>query len=271
MNIIIPMAGNGERFVEAGYRDPKPLIMVRGKRVIEYVVDMFDRQNDNFTFICNSDHIKENIHMKEILGELVTNCTIKVISPHKLGPVFTIIQASTGLESDEPMIVSYCDTAVVWDYKDFKSFVKDLDGCIVSHTGFHPHTLGSTIMAYSKTDGNKVIEIKEKECYTNNKFDEHASSGIYYFRKGNYIKYFYQLMDKGITYNGEYYVTLVYNLMIQDNLSVYSYLNEYTLSFGNPIDIKNFEAWQTILDEEQVKNSIDVIKCYNYWKYCNQC
>lgn len=266
MNIVIPMAGNGDRFVNEGFTDPKPLIMVRGKMVIEYVVDMFDRENDNFIFICNSRHLSGDYHMEEILRSLVSYCTIKSIAPHKLGPVFTVIQAED-LLTDEPMIVSYCDTAVTWSYWEFKKFVEGIDGCIVSHTGFHPHTLGTTMMAYSKTDGNKVLEIKEKECYTDNKYNEHASSGIYYFGSGSYIKYFHQLMDENISYNGEFYVTLIYNLMIKDNLSVYSYLNEITLSFGNPVDIRNYEAWQEIIDGGQVKDSMDAVRCYSYWNY----
>jgi NDP-sugar pyrophosphorylase family protein len=44
MKVIIPMAGFGNRFVEAGYRDPKPLITVNGKRILEYICGMFDKE-----------------------------------------------------------------------------------------------------------------------------------------------------------------------------------------------------------------------------------
>ena len=33
MKIIIPMSGIGKRFVEAGYKDPKPLIYVENKTI----------------------------------------------------------------------------------------------------------------------------------------------------------------------------------------------------------------------------------------------
>ena len=45
MNIVIPMAGSGQRFVDAGYTDPKPLIKVGGKMIVEYVIDMFEKVN----------------------------------------------------------------------------------------------------------------------------------------------------------------------------------------------------------------------------------
>jgi len=50
MKIIVPMAGTGNRFVQAGYEDPKPLIRINGKRIIEYILDMFS-DNDEFVFI----------------------------------------------------------------------------------------------------------------------------------------------------------------------------------------------------------------------------
>ena len=37
LNIVIPMAGRGSRFAEAGYVMPKPLIDVFGHPMIEYV------------------------------------------------------------------------------------------------------------------------------------------------------------------------------------------------------------------------------------------
>jgi NDP-sugar pyrophosphorylase family protein len=275
MHIIIPMAGSGERFVAEGYTDPKPLIKVGGKHIIEYVCDMFDRDEDEFTFICNDKHL-ETTGMRGILENLVKHANVVSMPVHKLGPVFTILAFDALVYEDEPVIVTYCDTPIIWDYNNFKLYIDNynVDGCIVSHTDFHPHTLNSTLFAYSKLDKqNRVLEIKEKSCYTNNKFKEHASSGTYYFRHGGYIKkYFKQLVEKDINYNGEYYVTLVYNLLIKDKLKVYSYLTDFVLSFGKPDDIRNFEAWQIIINGGQVKDVYDVMRSYEYWsKYNNQC
>jgi NDP-sugar pyrophosphorylase family protein len=266
MNIIIPMAGSGERFVMAGYTDPKPLIKVQNKRIVDYVCDMFDRDNDNFIFVCNEKHL-ESTDMLNILRDMVRNQWVVSMPQHKLGPVHTVLWAENLIRDDEPVIVAYCDNPVTWDYSDFKETVKDVDGCVVSHTGFHPHTLSSTLFAYSKTDAdNRILEIKEKSCYTSNRFREHASSGIYYFKYGYYIKkYFKQAIEQNINYNGEYYVTLVYNLLIKDRLKVISYLNDMVLAFGTPREVQNFEAWMTILNGGQVESVEDAMDCYNYW------
>ena len=267
MNIIIPMAGGGQRFVNAGYTAPKPMIEVCGRKIVDYVCDMFDRKNDVFTFIINSQHFESGFMGWDFKG-MVDNYNLVVMEPHKLGPVHTVLAAEQYIGSDDPVIVAYCDNPVKWDYGEFKRYVSGgMDGCIISHTGFHPHTLSSTMFAYSKTDAdNRVLEIKEKSCYTSNRFKEHASSGIYYFKHGYYIKkYFRQAIEKNVNYNGEFYVTLVYNLLIQDGLNVFSYLNDEVLAFGTPQEVRNYEAWQTIINGGQVNSVEDAIDCYNYW------
>jgi NDP-sugar pyrophosphorylase family protein len=270
MKIIVPMAGTGQRFVAGGYQDPKPLIHVNGRRIIDYVCKMFDAANDEFVFICNDAHL-DTTNMREILRSMVSNCKIVSIPNHKKGPVFTIIGMMDMIGDEEEVVVCYCDNPYAWDYAAFKKWVVDRgsDGCILSHTGFHPHRLSSTMMAYMKENGGIVSEIKEKECYTDDPLNEHASTGTYYFKKGRYIKkYFQMLMDEDINYKGEYYVTLVYNLLIRDGLLVHSYLTDYVTVFGTPEEVKNFEAWQVLLS--QVKSEKDLLACYNYWKRYNE-
>jgi NDP-sugar pyrophosphorylase family protein len=128
MKIIIPMAGSGDRFVKAGYKDPKPFIEVRGKRIIEYVCDMFDKENDEFILICNAEHLRQP-YTQRILNGVVKNYKIILMSPHKLGPVWTIhAQAYPFIKDDEPVIIVYCDTPFTWDYDKFKEYVNGKDG-----------------------------------------------------------------------------------------------------------------------------------------------
>lgn len=274
MKIIIPMAGTGDRFVRAGYSVPKPLIKVGGKRIIEYICEMFDVENDEFIFICNEKHLSET-NMRWVLKNTVDNSQILSIPNHKSGPVHTVLQSKVleKIEDDEEVIVCYCDNPYVWNYEHFKNTVKqdNSEGCIISHVGFHPHRLSGTLMAYMKEKDGVVSEIKEKSYYTENPEEEHASTGTYYFRKGSYLKkYFNQLIEKNINHNGEFYVTLVYNLLIQDSLKITCYPTEFALVFGVPSEVENFEAWKTILSKTQVKNEEDLLRSYRYWKKYNE-
>jgi NDP-sugar pyrophosphorylase family protein len=267
MKIILPMAGTGNRFVQKGYSDPKPLIRVNGKRIIEYILDMFDA-DDEFVFICNDVHL-QTTNMREILLSLKPNATIISMPQHKLGPVYTVQQAYDHIRDDEEVIVSYCDNPHLWDRQDFQKAMKDggFDGCVLTHTGFHPHTLANTKMAFVKGENGVLEEIKEKACYTDNPMNEHASTGVYYFKRGGDIKkYFDRAIERGIQYNGEFYVTLVYNLLVEDGLKVGYYDTPFVTVFGTPEEVENFVSWTTILNGGQIKNEKDLLDCYRYWK-----
>jgi len=267
MKVIIPMAGSGNRFVQSGYTEPKPLIKVNGKRIIEYILDMFSEEDD-IVFICNESHLLET-KMESILKELRPNSKVVSMPVHKYGPVYTVQQVYDDIQDDEEVIVSYCDNPYIWDRNDFVKHIheNDLDGCVLSHSGFHPHTLNNTKMAFMKTNGQVVEEIKEKECYTDNPMNEHASTGTYYFRRGSDVKKYFDLaIEKDVNYNGEYYVTLVYNLLIQDGLRIGYYDTPFATVMGTPEEVENIEAWNSIVNKGQVKNEEDLLKCYRYWR-----
>jgi NDP-sugar pyrophosphorylase family protein len=267
MKIIIPMAGLGDRFKNKGYLNPKPLIKVGGKTIIEYIIEIF-LPTDEFVFICNEKHLSET-NISSFLTNLVPGCKIVSCPEHKKGPVYTVSFAYEHIKDDEEVIISYCDNPYVHDKQDFRSFLQNtkLDGCLISHIGFHPHTLSQTKMAFIKETDGIVSQVKEKECYTSNPENEHASTGTYYFRSGKIVKkYFDSLMHQNISHNGEYYVTLVYNLLIKDGLTVGFYDTPFAMVFGTPEEAEHFEAWKTILSAKQVKTEDDLIKSYRYWK-----
>lgn len=262
------MAGSGQRFIEAGYSAPKPLIPLNdGKRIIDHVVGMFN-MSDEFVFVCNQQHLDETT-MHDALNRVCPNKRIIGIPPHKLGPVWTCHAAFPYVANDEPVIVAYCDGAIRWDRAAFEAHVGDnrLDGCLLTHTGFHPHTLSTTRMAFCRTDGPLVLEVKEKASYTDDPASEHASSGVYYFARGGDLKtYGAKMIGDGAAFNGEYYATLLYNLMIDDGKRVGYFDTPGVAILGTPCEVSNYEAWATILRGGQVKSEVDALACWRYWR-----
>ena len=238
------MSGIGKRFVDEGYSDPKPLIIVEEKPIIEHIVNLFDK-NDEFIFICNDKHLRET-NMRDILLNIVPTCKIYEVSVNnRKGPVDAVMQIQNELD-DSPVIVSYCDYGTVWDYKLFLKVIEEnnLDGCIPSYIGFHPHMLGSDNYAFIREENKKFLEIQEKKPFTENKMNEYASNGTYYFKSGNIVKkYFQELINKNISTNGEFYCSMVYNLMKQDGLTIEVFEIEKMLQWGTPKDLKEYLQW----------------------------
>jgi len=245
MHIIVPMSGIGKRFIDAGYNNPKPLITVENKPIIQHIVELFTGES-KFTFICNDLHLK-NTNMGKILREIVPNCTIFEVSVNnRKGPVDAVLQASELINDDEEVIVSYCDYGTKWNYEQFKYEVKtkNVDGAIPCYKGFHPHMLGNDNYAFVKEENMKMIEIQEKKPFTENKMNEYASNGSYYFKTGKIVKkYFQELIDLHISTNGEYYVSMVYNLLKRDNLDILIFEIEKMLQWGTPKDLEEYLIW----------------------------
>jgi NDP-sugar pyrophosphorylase family protein len=259
--IIIPMSGIGKRFVDAGYNAPKPFITVDGLPIIEHVLNLFDRPSDCI-FICNEQHMK-HYEYRKILKDISPGCKIyEVSNENRKGPVDAISKIFDYIDDDRDVIVSYCDYGTQWNYEDFliNIYEKKIDGSIPCYTGFHPHMLGNDDYAYCKIDNDYVCEVREKKPFTNNKMNEYASNGTYYFKSGKILKkYFKELINKNIHINGEFYVSLVYNLMIEDNLKVNIYEIKKMLQWGTPYDLEVYNKWSNFFRFK--KDNLSIIDC----------
>ena len=244
IQLIIPMSGIGKRFIDAGYEKTKSLIDVDGYPIIKHVVDLFPGVKD-VIFICNDIHLKQT-NMRKVLNDISPNCRIFEVANNTKGPINAIHQIFDFIDDNKQTIVSYCDYGTYWNFENFISYVneKNFDGAIPCYTGFHPHMLGSDNYAFCKENNMELIQIKEKEPFTDNKMNEYASNGTYYFKSGNLLKeYSQKLIDLDININGEYYVSLLYNLLVNDGLKVGIFEIENMLQWGTPYDLENYKGW----------------------------
>lgn len=239
------MAGFGDRFKRAGYKDPKPLIMVDGKPMIEHVIDLFPEEN-NFLFVCNNDHLKHS-NMRGIISSAKPKGKIAGIKSERLGPVRNILLVADYIDDNEPVIVNYCDFNMFWNYSHFKKEMlrTKADGAVVCYSGFHPHLLGPSLYAGVKIDSKKMItDIREKYSFSENKMDSWHSCGTYYFKTGGIMKkYFQKIYDSGEKVNNEFYVSMAFKPMIRDGLKVTMYPVDYFCQWGTPEDLSDYNYW----------------------------
>lgn len=248
MKIMIPMSGLGSRFIAAGYSTLKPLIRIHGKPMIQWVVNMFD-QEDEFIFLCREEHLKDIPEMRSLLQHLAPYVTIVSIKGAKKGPGWAVAQAYNYIKDDEPIIISYCDYFQIWDHQHFYQWTKSTqcDGAVICYKGFHPHlTVPENLYASCRVDkDNNLLEIREKFSFTEDKTLTPQSGGAYYFRTGALVKkYCTKLIDTDTNLNGEYYTSLVYNLLVSDHLNVKIYdQTRHFCQWGTPKDLEEYLRW----------------------------
>jgi len=238
MHIIIPATGMGRRFVDAGYTEPKPFILVDGKPMIQHVIELFPKET-NVSVICREEMVAR---MKEICPY----ARVLVDTYRGLGPVDTILAVADSIDDSEETIVSYCDYGTAWDYDAFKKFVHRTgsDGVLAIYRGFHPHNLGPDKYAVVRETDRVAHEVREKWQFSRSKLDDCTSNGTYYFRNGALLKkYCKALVESGEKVNGEFYMSLVYNRMIQDGYKVMVFEIDRMLQWGTPADLEDYQVW----------------------------
>lgn len=250
MQIIIPMAGHSRRFDMAGYKGPKALLKVGEKQMISHVVEMFS-PDDVFHFIVNKIQIHSNPNLVNNLKKLVSFCNVIIIEPHEDGPVKSIIEVNN-IDPEDEVIICYCDFTVNWDYNSFKRHIFGSDGAIVSFKGFHPASFGDTYYAYMRTNKDEFIELREKQSFTDNRIEEQASAGIYYFKKWKTVKNYGKDLLKHCKKNlCEAYVSLLFNPMQKDGLKILIHEVQNFICLGTPQDFEQYEFWFNYFNKER--------------------
>jgi len=268
---IVILSGHSNRFLESGYT-VKPLIELNdSKLIIEKAVEsIYEGELDysDYIFIVKKSDL-ENFSIDKVLEKRFNECRICSIDDHFLGPVYSVLQIFDEIPNNEEVIICYCDLFIKWDFSEFITFarVQNCDGLIASHNNWHPHRIHNSYFAYMSVDDNSnVIEIREKEHFTDNPLKEFASSGIYFFRTGSILKkYFNELIEKNIRVNNEFYVTLPFNLMICDGLTVKHFESKNYFCLGTPRDVEILIGCNMIV--KNLKDySYDSHQLLNYFK-----
>ncbi|MFZ9740371.1 MAG: HAD hydrolase-like protein [Candidatus Nanopelagicaceae bacterium] len=231
MNVLIPMAGAGTRFANAGYTFPKPLIEVNGKPMIQVVVENLNIEA-NYTFIVQKEHY-EKYNLQYLLNLIAPNCNIVQVDGLTEGAACTTLLAKEFINSDAPLVMANSDQFVEWNSNEcLYAFNADgIDGGIVTFKATHPK------WSYAKLgEDGFVSEVAEKKPISDN-----ATVGIYFWKKGSdYVKYAEQMIEKNIRVNNEFYVCPVFNEAISDGKKVRVKEIEKMWGIGTPEDLNYF-------------------------------
>jgi NDP-sugar pyrophosphorylase family protein len=237
------MAGKSERFRDAGYLTPKAFMDVDGRAMIHWVCDMFSPE-DEFVFVVQKAHAG-NPAYREILEAGAPRARIVGIDPHDRGPTVSALAADGIVGDDEPVIFTYCDFYQHWNYRQFLRSVEGYDGGIAVFKGFHPASFGDTYYAYLRcNDKGDLLELREKRSFTEARHEERASSGVYYVRSWGLFKRFAEvILAQDAMSNGEYYLSLIFNPMVEAGLRVTTYRIERFICWGTPDDVEQYAFW----------------------------
>jgi HAD superfamily hydrolase (TIGR01509 family) len=231
LNVLIPMAGAGSRFEQAGYTFPKPLIEVRNKPMIQVVVDNLNIKA-NYIYIVQKKH-REKYNLDTLLNLITPGCKIVEVDGLTEGAACTALLAKEFIDNDAPLFFANSDQFVEWDSNEFmyKMNETNADGGIVTFEATHPK------WSFAKIDEKGLVtEVAEKNPISNI-----ATVGYYYWKHGSdFVKYAEQMIDKNIRVNNEFYVCPVFNEAVGDAKEIRTFNVEGMWGLGTPEDLNYY-------------------------------
>jgi dTDP-glucose pyrophosphorylase len=234
INIVLPAAGEGRRFREAGFVKPKPFIDVLGKPMICHVLDNLNTDKACFILLIRGEHFDSE---NKIINDIKKSFNARFIAVDKLteGAACTVLLARKHIDNDTPLLIANSDQIVDTRITDFisDSDTRGLDGSIMCFEDNH------TKWSYAKTDsGGYVTLVKEKEVISKN-----ATAGLYYFRQGRiFVENAVDMIARNDRVNNEFYAAPVYNYAIKSGKKFGVFLIDKNAmhGLGTPADLMNY-------------------------------
>jgi dTDP-glucose pyrophosphorylase len=234
MLLIIPLAGRGSRYTDAGYTTPKPLIEINGKPMLYHAFQSVkDVGYEKVIFIALKEHELTYGVSKLIKEQIVADFELVLLDDVTEGQLCTVLTASHFFKPNQPILIaaadSYIESNIAEEVKTSKA-----DGII------SVINLPGEQWSFAKTDEEgKVTEVAEKTRISN-----HASTGIYYF---NETKRFEQhakvLLQQKETTKGEYYIMPLYNKLITEGAQIELSHAKSMWDMGTPESKQKFETY----------------------------
>jgi NDP-sugar pyrophosphorylase family protein len=240
LNIVMPMAGRGKRFADAGFATPKPLIPIHGRPMTEVVMaNLRPSRPHRFIFLILREHA-ESFGFDRHLREWGGDCEICFVDQVTEGAACTVLLAREWIDTDSPLMIANCDQWVDINIDDYLAVgdADDVDGVIMTMWADHPK------WSYVRFDeAGHISEVVEKQVVSNE-----ATVGIYNFRHGkDFVRAADRMIERELRVNGEYYVAPAYNQLLAEGqrLRVYNVGREYAgmYGLGTPEDLRLFETF----------------------------
>ena len=238
IQVILPLASIKSFKDDTNYNFPLPLIDIKGKLLIEYVIENLNMIKDNlkFFFIINETDCNK-YHLDNTIKQLAKEHEIIILKNATQGSICSVLMAIDKIDLNSETIIVNSDQYINIDYNKILNQFKqsENDGGVIIFNSLHPR------WSYAKIENDLVVETAEKNPISNN-----AIAGFYYFKKSSFfIDSAYKVILDNASFDNKYFTSSVYNQMILDNYKIGYYLipsNVY-FSFYTPDKIKEFEIY----------------------------
>lgn len=245
--ILIPMAGEGSRFVKEGYLTPKPLIPITNWRnnqkipmVIAATLDLPGATDPN-TKLLYIDRAPHQSLYPQILSAF-PHATFLTLTSVTSGQATTVLQAKPLLDLESPLLIGACDNGAVFDENAFNAKKEAYDVIVITHSGDTNIAQNPTAHSWvQQNEGGVVTSLSIKTPISTTPGKDHATTGLFWFKRaGDCMAAIETMIEKNDQTGGEFYLDNAINFAIQAGARV-GYVDIHYLCWGTPKDYQAYE------------------------------
>jgi capsule biosynthesis phosphatase len=242
LNFVIPMAGEGKRFRNAGFKNPKYMIKVNDKSLFEWAIESLPLSlSKQIIFVCLREHERErqvSKFIRKIMGVKYPKIDYKIRFIPKVtrGQVETVLACKKYINNNQTLVIYNIDTSFKSSRLKTKLLTvrnQNVDGILGGYNSDDPK------LSFIKLDSKGFVKrTKEKQVISNI-----ASTGLYIFTKGSdFVEAAEYMIKNSIKSNNEFFVSELYNVLIRDGKKFIVDMAEEFIPLGTPEDLKNFSS-----------------------------
>lgn len=239
LHIVMPMAGRGSRFANAGFITPKPLIEVDGQPMFLKALSSLDKvvAQKRYTVIIRTEH-EDRYSLTALLQKALPEVNVVVATEEPIGATADALRSKSFLKSDEGVIVMDCD---LWFQSDsYNKMVEDsLNDKSTIAGGLLTFTADNPRYSYAQFGEDGIVtRTAEKQAISN-----HAITGAYYFATASlFTGAAHSLLEQSLSDSmPEYYLSLLYNILIDEGKKIQAATVDKFASFGTPEELANYQ------------------------------
>lgn len=256
LNIVIPMAGNGIRFL-TNPRDTTPKLLrdICEKPVISWILNNI-KIDANYIFILKETPY--TIRLQDILKSMVPNCKIIITKTSTQGSACSILLAENIINNSIPLLVANDNQWLDWDPEEFvlDFLVKENPSKIKLATFI---SNGSNRFKYVQLDENdNIVYVRHDKPIS-----PFAITGISIWRHGeDFIRCAHKMISCNKRIKGEFCADLITNEMLDE----IKHLNKETSEKEKSCNLvikKEYDFFISLQDHD------DIYNFQHYWKHKN--
>ncbi|MBN1075615.1 nucleotidyltransferase [Clostridium botulinum] len=263
MNIIIPMAGAGQRFADEGYKIHKPAIPTidrrTGKELPMVVCATMDLPNvlengSNVTYIDRIFHKKDGIEGKIL--EYYPNANFITVENLTEGQASTCMLAKDIINNDESLLIAGCDNGMVMNNEKFNELSQNCDVIVFTYRNNEAVLAKPDAYGWVKVDeSNRIIGLSIKKAISDTPMNDHAIVATFWFKKGSmFVEATEKMINENNRINNEFYVDQTIKHILDFGYDARVFEIDRYIGWGTPKDYEDYMStvkyWTEFVSEK---------------------